>query len=56
MSFAPPPKLPQKTFIFYFIFLSKVNLGPSLRNGGLNLWSFQFWGYNRLGPRPKLPP
>ena len=52
----PPPRSSQKYYI-YFYFLSKVNLDTSSpKNSGLTSWSFQFWGYPRLGPRPKLPP
>ena len=49
-----PQKVP-KNFRFCFILFSKMNLG-SYKNSGLNPWSFQFWGYPRLGPRPKLAP
>ena len=54
MSFAPPLKLKKKN-IFYCSFFSKVNLGPSKKNSGLNPWSFEFWQYPRLEPRAKLP-
>ena len=53
MSFGPP-KLP-KSFYFYGSFFSKVNLGPSQKNGGLNPWSFEFWRYPRLKPAPSCP-
>ena len=53
MSF--PLKLP-KSFYFYSSFFSKMNLGPSQKNSGLNPWSFEFWRCPRLEPRAKLPP
>ena len=52
MSFAPQSS--QKSFIFYCSFFSKVNLGPSPKNSGLNPWSFELWRYPRLEPRAKL--
>ena len=48
-----PQKLPKK-LVFLFSFGSEFGSIP--KNSGLNPWSFQFWGYPRLGPRPKLPP
>ena len=50
-----PPKLP-KSFYFYCSFFSKVNLGPSQKNSGLNPWSFEIWRYPRLEPRAKVHP
>ena len=44
-----PPKSSPKTF-------SGSEFGSTPKNSGLNPWSFQFWGYPRLGPHTKLAP
>ena len=49
MSFASL-KAPQKLYSF------ESEFGSVPKNCGLNPWSFQFWGYPRLVPSPKLPP
>ena len=41
------PKAPKKFFILIWV---------HPKNSGLNPWSFQFWGYLRLGLRHKLSP
>ena len=46
-----PPQSSQKAFIFF-----ESKFGSIQKNGGLNPWSFQFWGHTRLGPRAKLVP
>ena len=38
------------------IFFLESEFGSIPKNSELNPWSFQFWGYPRLGPRPKLFP
>ena len=44
----PPPKSSQNTIFF------ESEFGFTPKNSGLNPWSFQFWGYPRLGPRARL--
>ena len=51
MSFGPP-KAPKKLLFFFF----RKCFWVHPKNSGLNPWSFQFWGYPRLGPRRKLAP
>ena len=46
-------KAPKKLLFFIFIcFESEFGFNP--KTSGLNPWSFQFWGYPRLGSRAKL--
>ena len=39
---------------FFVLFFFETEFGSIQKNSGLNPWNFQFWGYPRLGPRPKL--
>ena len=40
--------------VTYFYVFFETEFGSIPKNSGLNPWGFQFWGYPRLGPRPKL--
>ena len=53
MSFAPPPSS-QKAFILYFYFFES-EFGTIPKNGGLNPWSYLFWGTLGWDPAPSCP-
>ena len=49
-----PPKAPKKLLFLLFIFFES-EFGSIPKNSGLNPWSFEFWRYPRLEPRPPPP-
>ena len=52
----PPPKSSHFFYLFFSAIFFESEFGSILKNSGLNPWSFQFWGYPRLEPRPNSPP
>ena len=50
----PPPPSSQKAFILYFYFFES-EFGTIPKNGGLNPWSYLFWGTLGWDPAPSCP-